>query len=457
MTAMTTWTVRSRMQQQILATKAQQQKSQKEEEEWDDFTGYLAAASTAIALTLTCPGHTSLWSRNNMTTTAAAAALDISSESEQTMSLNWFLFSLAVVSYVVTIVVYVRLQGSDPGYLNANMLTRLGDGYNARGEKVKGLTEAAAAVVVDNDKCMPAKRMVAVSDTPLSTSTSLSSSSLPKAMTRRFRRTVLAGGAVSANDNDKNGDMNAAKTSPAVTSPVLVHGYCSTRRPFCKKCRFAPVIRAHHCKQCDRCVATFDHHCDFVGTCIGEKNRRLFWWFLLAQAVSFIISCAIVESSSIKCSLSVQTMYRAGWTGFTWNWKVLRVCVAVGYLYPLTAAAVTMLCIHTVWAIGNTTTFEWSRSKHLEYLQGRYLYSRSSLLDWPFSRGILQNLSYFCLGPVSLDDDNNNDDDGQRVKLVTIGDSSFSSLLLGSSKKTTTAWKPTIWQPPRRGIRKKRS
>jgi hypothetical protein len=52
-------------------------------------------------------------------------------------TLNWLLLARAVVSYVVTIVAYVRLQRSDPGYLNADMLNELGDGHNSRGEKLK--------------------------------------------------------------------------------------------------------------------------------------------------------------------------------------------------------------------------------------------------------------------------------------------------------------------------------
>jgi hypothetical protein len=419
-------TVRRKMQLQIIANKAkakaQQRKLKQEEEEWDDLLGYLAAAILAVGLTLTCPGDTVLWS------TAPGAAASTDGE-ESFSTLNWWLLNRAFVSYVVTIVVYFRLQGSDPGYLNANMLNDLGDGYNARGETIaeeSGKEDKAA-----HD--MQVEGMVAVSGTSLSSS-SASSSSLPNAMTRRFQRTVPAGAAIS--DDDPN---VAEETAVSVVDTSIQQQYQSTRRPLCPKCKIAPPIRAHHCKQCNRCVATFDHHCDFVGTCIGEKNRCLFWWFLLAQAVSFVLSLAMVESSSIDC---------LDWYHTGFSWTVLNVCLVKLYVYPLTIAAVAMLLVHTVWALGNSTTFEWSRSKHLEYLQGRLSRSssrfrfRSPMLDWPFSRGILQNLSYFCLGPSRNDNDN--------IENVSGGDSSSSS----RGKETTTAWKPTIWQPPRQGGRK---
>jgi hypothetical protein len=503
-------TNRSRMQQQFMAAQVKQQskskvvkftsakqKQKQQEEEWEDQVAYLAAAVLAIVLTLTCPGHTDLWIPTVATTTVDTAS-ESASSSTSISTLNWLLLTRAVVSYVVTIITYVRLQGSDPGYLNADMLNNLGDGYNSRGEKI---TAAAAAETEKAEAAaqhdMPAERMgermVSVSGKFESTASPASSLSVvPKtSMTRRFRRTVPAGGAVLvARDDDNNDDEKqnknaAAETvTPVVGVPIVVSDvhpqyYSSTRRKFCRTCQWAPPLRAHHCQTCRKCVATFDHHCDFVGTCIGERNRCRFWWFLAAQAVSLTQSLALVQSSSISIdyhsffhttttttSVSSSSL-SSGWAArfCTWaarfcTWKVLHVVIAKLYLYPLTAAAVAMLCIHTVWALGNTTTFEWSRSKHLEYLPG----FRPVARDWPFSRTIRQNLCLFCLGVPSSsrsdDDTDNNDDKCQPPKAAGVGNSSAttssssSSLSLSSSssrsKKTTTAWKPTVWQPPRR-------
>lgn len=53
---------------------------------------------------------------------------------------------------------------------------------------------------------------------------------------------------------------------------------------YCTACHIDQPIRAKHCSECKRCVATFDHHCPFLGTCIGEKNRLVFYWYLFFQA-----------------------------------------------------------------------------------------------------------------------------------------------------------------------------
>lgn len=35
---------------------------------------------------------------------------------------------------------------------------------------------------------------------------------------------------------------------------------------------------------CDRCVRRYDHHCIWLGSCVGERNHGLFWWYLLVDS-----------------------------------------------------------------------------------------------------------------------------------------------------------------------------
>jgi palmitoyltransferase ZDHHC9/14/18 len=69
------------------------------------------------------------------------------------------------------------------------------------------------------------------------------------------------------------------------------------RMKYCDTCIFylGLVVRpplTSHCTFCDLCVEGFDHHCPWVGNCIGKRNYKYFFWFLLAM--SFNILCQLV-------------------------------------------------------------------------------------------------------------------------------------------------------------------
>jgi DHHC palmitoyltransferase len=188
-----------------------------------------------------------------------------------------------------------------------------------------------------------------------------------------------------------NGEMNAEEilldplSFPSASSDVENSSSLSLRRKQCKICRFEPLIRSHHCKKCCRCVATFDHHCELVGNCIGERNRAVFWWFLLFQWTGFLLCCHIVGSSKVGFVTLLQDR--------SFSLEIVRVIVAKVYLYPLTMIATIMLGLHSFLALSNMTTFECVKGpKHLDYLQG------TRDMDLPFSRGVIFNLKLYCCG-----------------------------------------------------------
>ena len=56
-----------------------------------------------------------------------------------------------------------------------------------------------------------------------------------------------------------------------------------------RKCPTCNIIRppgASHCGECNNCVLDFDHHCVFVSNCIGRRNHKYFYIYLLIGSIA---------------------------------------------------------------------------------------------------------------------------------------------------------------------------
>lgn len=311
-------------------------------------------------------------------------------------SLNTQVLLVQMLWTIALVVSFNRLQGSDPGVLTKEIMERL----NAEEDE-----ENSPNTVGHNDG-LERRTFLEQSPTP---------SSSPS----------------SPLDLDTTSDNNISQNM--VHSDTL---YRSTRRKYCDKCQFYPPLRSHHCSTCNACIATFDHHCHFLGTCIGERNHWRFWIFVVLNVVAVKGSLDIVSSSSLTLRAFVHNQGSSSVSNGISDDVQLGLGTAVKiiaqlYMYPIFFVASTLLVIHTLLAIGNYTTFEFTKgAEHIDYLRG------TRVMDFPFGRdGLFHNMSVFfrrddVYQSLCLRSKENLDCDGSKEKSMS------------------DRWVPIVWKMP---------
>ncbi|CDQ76586.1 unnamed protein product [Oncorhynchus mykiss] len=123
---------------------------------------------------------------------------------------------------------------------------------------------------------------------------------------------------------------------PPRTKEVVINQQV-VKLKYCFTCKMFRPPRTSHCSLCDNCVERFDHHCPWVGNCVGKRNYRFFY--------TFIVSLSFLTAFIFGCVATHLALRAQGGRGLIF---ALQESPA---RYPFTKTLCLVICFLSVWSI----------------------------------------------------------------------------------------------------------
>ncbi|XP_060097324.1 palmitoyltransferase ZDHHC14 isoform X4 [Heteronotia binoei] len=182
-----------------------------------------------------------------------------------------------------------------------------------------------------------------------------------------------------------NGSSSGGYRPPPRTKEVVINGQ-TVKLKYCFTCKIFRPPRASHCSLCDNCVERFDHHCPWVGNCVGKRNYRFFYMFILSLSFLTVFIFAFVITHVI---------HRSQKTGFLSALKDSPASVLEA-----------VVCFFSIWSIVGLSGFHTylisSNQTTNEDIKGSWSNKRGKENYNPYSYGnIFTNCCSALCGPLS--------------------------------------------------------
>ena len=91
----------------------------------------------------------------------------------------------------------------------------------------------------------------------------------------------------------------------------------------CPDCEVLKTPRSRHCNLCNKCVDRFDHHCPWVNNCIGRKNFRYFYAFVVTQTL-YLVMVFVCSISYISIEANYLLAQKTGTNGEIYFNELMR-------------------------------------------------------------------------------------------------------------------------------------
>lgn len=186
-------------------------------------------------------------------------------------------------------------------------------------------------------------------------------------------------------ENNITVDLSGAYYPTPKNKTVNVKG-CDYDSKFCTTCKFYRPPRAVHCSTCNMCVERFDHHCPFVSNCVGKRNYRFFYLFLVFGSLLCLYGTA---ASAAAFGLRIRDIQPVG---KAFEYSVVSILVGVLSFF---------LGLNLIGMAGAHTSFTCFEKTTNERIKSRYKNKNNELINLFGQKNMLMNFIYVLCGPIS--------------------------------------------------------